>query len=443
MNPLFGAFSGVRRGSIARSTRPRGRVRPIAFEPVEKLEDRRLLSFLPFDAAMSRPVFSTPDPIHATANADIDADGDLDLIVSAGPRIHTLLNDGLGRFTLASTMRISGRADQLVLGDFDGDGDNDLAALGLGPNIDKFLRVFTSDRDGTWTRTQTIKLNANQVQVGNFDTDTRRELVAVFDHSITIYQMNVGIPNAPRGGPNSLFNIADAAVQDMDADGISDVVVGLNAPSGTPEAVVSVWTVKAGSFGINTALDRTDARVQSVSAVHVIGSNRPDVIVSGMGLNGSGIDTPGVWVVPMTSAVGQPLAFGSPQTIYTQVPPKVEVTSVVAYDIDVLGARNMNGDMAGSREVVFTWKRTITNNATMPATVSYQRYLSIAERVTDSSFNVYFGPVWTGSNDNHAQFATAPFQTASPAFPDLLYTEFSLLEGGKNKVRYAENNYIV
>ena len=175
----------------------------------------------------------------------------------------------------------------------------------------------------------------------------------------------------------------------------------------------------------------------------VVGSNGPDVSVSGRGPNGSGIDTPGVWVVPMTSAVGQPLAFGSPQTIYTQVPPKVEVTTVVAYDIDVLGARNMNGDMAGSREVVFTWKRTITNNATKPATVSYQRYLSIAERVTDSSFNVYFGPVWTGSNDNHAQFATAPFQTASPAFPDLLYTEFSLLKGGKNKVRYAENNYIV
>jgi hypothetical protein len=60
--------------------------------------------------------------------ADLDGDGDLDLVVnSIGGGTHLYLNDGRGRFTASASVLNPGRGGSSVAaGDFDGDGDLDL-----------------------------------------------------------------------------------------------------------------------------------------------------------------------------------------------------------------------------------------------------------------------------------------------------------------------------
>lgn len=70
--------------------------------------------------------------IHDVTPFDCDGDGDVDLFLSGGSGACTLLrNDGLGTFTLAATVaNVSSRST--VAGDLDGDGDLDLA---LAPDL--------------------------------------------------------------------------------------------------------------------------------------------------------------------------------------------------------------------------------------------------------------------------------------------------------------------
>ena len=45
--------------------------------------------------------------------------------------------------------------------------------------------------------------------------------------------------------------------------------------------------------------------------------------------------------------------------------------------------------------------------------------------------------------ENPLVSVSASFQTTSPNFPDLLFIQQSTAKGGLNKVRYAENIYLV
>lgn len=408
---------------------------------LESLEARQLFGLDPFSMGDTRAVFATPDTIHTYATADVDGDGDADLVASAGPRIHTLLNNGNGRFVPTNVFRITGIATQLVLADFDGDGDNDLAAFGRGEGTDKLLRVFTSDRDGTWTRKSTIKLNAEQILPGNFDTDTRQELAAIFLHTATIYQMNAGIPNAPRGLASAGFNIADAAIQDMNADGISDVVLGLNNNNPmTPSAVISIWLVTAANVSIFTVRNVNDAEVNSVSAVDILGNGRPDIIFAGRNLGGTNNGNYGIWSAQQTTTPGNPLSFSPNSTPVRTFPPsKLTLGTTQTVSFDILGARNI--DNLTGRDVVTRVRIVTTDTTTEPDDVTVATYLALDRNNGEGGFYNDTGSYTNPGGDDRFGPVVSPFQVASPAYPDLMFVQRSIVEGGLNKIRYAENQY--
>src|SRR5690606_38496214 len=75
--------------------------------------------------------------------ADIEHDGDFDLIVGGGASLQAYLNDGAGAFTHApSALAGGGRVSQisaLATGDLDGDGHADLVVGQAGPPLVAWL----------------------------------------------------------------------------------------------------------------------------------------------------------------------------------------------------------------------------------------------------------------------------------------------------------------
>ena len=92
-----------------------------------------------FTAAATNPDVAVDRLPTSVALGDVDADGDLDLVVgSAGGTVNVCLNNGLGNFTppvLSAAPRAGRLVSHVALGDVDGDGDLDLLACDIGTAI--------------------------------------------------------------------------------------------------------------------------------------------------------------------------------------------------------------------------------------------------------------------------------------------------------------------
>lgn len=409
----------------------------------EALEGRSLLGGDPFNLSNTRVVLSTPDPMRTMASADFDGDSDLDLVVAAGPRLYVLRNNGNGVFAPVGVMRVDGYVTQIAFGDFDADGSNDFAALG--PNSTQtsiLLRVFRGNNNGTFVRSSTIKPsfpNAFQIHVSNFDADTRRELLVVTRQTAIIYQMNAGIPNSPRNLANTSLRIEDVAVGDMDFDGVSDLVLGINNEM-AGQAGVSCWLVKPDTVGINAVTGTlNNARVTSVAIANVFGNTRPDVFMAGTNLDGLNAAAIGVWSKTQTST-GPTLMFGATTSVYSSVP-KVADGVTLTFDIDIYGLRQLNGDVNNRRDLATFWRFTQTDTNTNPDTITYGSYFfNLRNNDGMGSWSSDAGGFIPGPVLRTSPLV-GPFQTVAPNFPDLMYIQLSSTMGGLNKVRYAENIY--
>ncbi len=159
--------------------------------------------------------------------ADLDGDGDLDLVIAGAPD-RILLNDGTGRFVpLAGAVpTLSGTPVAvrllMVLADVDGDGDPDLIRFGSPSHVlandgtGRFTVLATAPAAEPWT-----------AEAGDVDGDGSRDLM--LDHALWINSGTgtftdqtasrmpaLGIPSATEG----------AHLADLDDDGDLDVIHG-------------------------------------------------------------------------------------------------------------------------------------------------------------------------------------------------------------------------
>jgi hypothetical protein len=113
--------------------------------------------------------FPVPGPFFAAS--DLDADGDVDLVIPSEDEISILRNNA-GAFTLdAVTVPIGAKdANDIVAADFNGDGRTDLAAIavvGVG-DATKALSVMLQLDDGSWSDAAVYSANFLDSGIGQF-----------------------------------------------------------------------------------------------------------------------------------------------------------------------------------------------------------------------------------------------------------------------------------
>ena len=127
-----------------------------------------------------------------SVSADIDHDGDLDLMLMGASKIHLFANDGSGDLsdiTEKAGLHPETVFDQIVFSDFDNDRDIDFFALSDGS-----IKLYTNNRDGTFTDiAEELSLPVTGVDyllVEDPNQDGYMDCILITDESELIYLEN-------------------------------------------------------------------------------------------------------------------------------------------------------------------------------------------------------------------------------------------------------------
>jgi len=167
--------------------------------------------------------------------ADVDNDGDIDLVVlgndaigSGSGFIFVLTNDGNGVFQVTQTLdigplsAIEGAVGNLTLGDFDADGFVDLAIHGITTGV----RAFFNAGDGTFGPSISVAgiATAFALDAGDLDGDSDDDLV----YSFHKFSLSNGDQSFASGVQFTTLNTAQrsATIRDFDNDGDNDIAYG-------------------------------------------------------------------------------------------------------------------------------------------------------------------------------------------------------------------------
>ena len=192
------------------------------------------------DGSFQAPIFHSTGDVASIATGDFNGDGILDIVLTdrAQQNVIIFLGNGDGTFTqepLGNTISTTGPAHGVVVADFDGDGNDDIAFAVGAVNQLSDLYVALGRGDGTF-KTPTVVAS----QIGEFITagDTNA------DNNADIVASSITEPGGTQVG-NSLFVLlgrgngtfkspvsylsdipSDPHLADVNGDGVPDIIAG-------------------------------------------------------------------------------------------------------------------------------------------------------------------------------------------------------------------------
>jgi hypothetical protein len=184
------------------------------------------------DASSTLPARQAPGHSMAAQAADIDSDGDLDLVVAMEFRPNRLLlNDGRGVFADASARlpRTARDSEEVAVTDFNGDGRLDIAVA----NEDDIRQeLYLQGADGSFVLAEdrlAVRVKANAVVAFDPDRDGDQDLF-FGGNQVSVLMINDGSGRFTDQSltwlPDTSAATQDVAVGDVDADGDADLLLG-------------------------------------------------------------------------------------------------------------------------------------------------------------------------------------------------------------------------
>ena len=188
--------------------------------------------------------------IGSIAVGDFNGDGKADLAVTnqidnsisyGGSSVSILLGNGDGTFTAAPTIENPPTQPRsVVIGDFNGDGIQDLAVAGYS------TQIFLGNGNGTFKPSTILYASGSSITVGDFNGDGKADLAMVWpDYYTASVFLGNGDATFTQGTSPSTGNFPWAiAAGDLNGDGFSDLAVA-NAGGDTVTVLTSQYAQTA------------------------------------------------------------------------------------------------------------------------------------------------------------------------------------------------------
>jgi len=290
---MFGVFFGAGDGSFL----PLVEYEPKAAGPIASADlDRdgkaelvaytrnQSVSVLTLDASgglAAEAVYPTPAPPQRVVIADLNRDDWLDIVTLDAWGIYPLLATGQGEFDSPQRQPTVGRLHDLLLHDFDGDGNLDLAGLAFHDNTDTAsLNVHRGSGNGSFAvgTEYPARRSDEWIEVGDLDDDGYPDLVTASKSESGVSVLwNVGGASYPKQTVHATDSVTSfMALGDVDESGTTDILVASGDPYSETSSITVLLNSGNGDFVPLTISDA--ARVARMGLVDLNHDGRLDLV---------------------------------------------------------------------------------------------------------------------------------------------------------------------